>query len=61
MGQKVAKNGCLHLRGAGVHLVHMSDEVQELVGVAPLVIVPGDELDEVIVLGIASIFGCADS
>jgi len=39
----------------------MGDEVEELVGVAPLVVVPGDELDEVVVLGIASIFRCADS
>ena len=50
----------LHLGGAGIHLVHVGDEVQELVGVAPLVIVPGDELDEVVVLGIASFFRYAD-
>ena len=50
----------LQLRGAGVHLIHVGDQVQELIGVAPLVIVPGDELDEVIVLGIASIFRYAD-
>ena len=50
----------LHLGGAGIHLVHVGDEVQELVGVAPLVIVPGDELDEVVVLGISSFFRYAD-
>ena len=38
----------------------MGDEVQELVGVAPLVVVPGDELDEVVVLGISSFFRYAD-
>ena len=33
----------------GVHLVHVGDEVEHAVGVAPLVVVPGDELDEVLV------------
>ena len=30
-------------------LIHVADEVEHLVGEAPLVIVPGDELDEVAV------------
>ena len=32
-----------------IHLVHMGHQVQDLVGVAPLVVVPGDELHEVVV------------
>ena len=60
MNQKVLKDLSLLLGSAVVHLVHMGDEVQELVGVAPLVVVPGDELDEVVVLGISSFFRYAD-
>ncbi len=29
-----------------IHLIHVLDQVQHLVAVAPLVVVPGDELDE---------------
>ena len=32
-----------------IDLVHVEDEVDELVGITPLVVVPCDELDEVIV------------
>ena len=32
-----------------VHSVHVGHEIQDLVGVAPLVVVPGDQLDEVVV------------
>ena len=51
----------LQLGGAAVDFIHVGDEVEELVGVAPLVVVPGDKLDEVIVLGIASIFRYAEN
>ena len=57
---KILKTTQLHLGGPGIHLVHVGDEVQELVGIAPLVVVPGDELDEVVVLGISSFFRYAD-
>ena len=32
-----------------VHLIHVGNEVQQLVGIAPLVVIPGDELYKVVV------------
>ena len=32
-----------------IHGVHVGHEIQDLVGIAPFVVVPGDELDEVVV------------
>lgn len=34
-----------------IHTGNVGDEVNNTVGVAPLVVVPGDELDEVLVQG----------
>ena len=33
----------------GVHFRHMADEIQQLVAVTPLVVIPGDELHEVLI------------
>jgi hypothetical protein len=37
------------LQSLGVNGVHVRAEVDNAVGIAPLVVVPGDELDEVVV------------
>ena len=39
------------------NLVHVTGQVQHLVGEAPLVVVPGDELDEVPKMPNIGIFG----
>lgn len=47
---RIGKGGRL-LLGTGVDLGNVCKEVEDTAGVTPLVIVPGDELDEVVVEG----------
>ena len=47
---RIGKGGRL-LLGTGVDLGNVCKEVEDTAGVTPLVVVPGDELDEVVVEG----------
>ena len=45
---KTVKSKRFQNKSGVVHLVHMLAQAEHLVAVAPLVVIPGDELDEVL-------------